>query len=179
MGSDGAHVNSSARPHTCKNFLTSRKVSPSLCASGSHLISSLETVLCCPSKWWSMVRMIWKLEKRHGLINYKDTKAKYRHPKIFFTCKGTLQQVFICHEASYPAPPPGPPLHTVYVYTLVYLFIQGGGRGKSWTREKGRGPTQESTNQIFISWHTDTDTVLLKEVRNEELRGSGLIQRLR
>jgi hypothetical protein len=31
----------------------------------------------------------------HGLIIYKDTKAKCRHLKKL-TCKGTLQQVFIC-----------------------------------------------------------------------------------
>jgi hypothetical protein len=31
---------------------------------------------------------------QHGLINYIDTKAQCRH-KIFFTCKGTLRQVFI------------------------------------------------------------------------------------
>jgi hypothetical protein len=30
----------------------------------------------------------------HGLINYKDTKAKCRHLKKL-TCKGTLRQVFI------------------------------------------------------------------------------------
>jgi hypothetical protein len=30
----------------------------------------------------------------HGLINYKDTKAKCRYLKKL-TCKGTLQQVFI------------------------------------------------------------------------------------
>ncbi len=30
----------------------------------------------------------------HGLINYRDTKAKCRHLKIL-TCKGTLRQVFI------------------------------------------------------------------------------------
>ena len=30
----------------------------------------------------------------HGLINYIDNKAKYRHLKIL-NCKGTLRQVFI------------------------------------------------------------------------------------
>jgi hypothetical protein len=38
----------------------------------------------------------------HGLINYLDTKTKCRHLKKF-TCKGTLQQVFICL-----GPPPLP-----------------------------------------------------------------------
>ncbi len=36
----------------------------------------------------------------HGLINYLDAKAKCRHLEKF-TCKGTLQQVFI-----YLRPPP-------------------------------------------------------------------------
>jgi hypothetical protein len=30
----------------------------------------------------------------HSLINFKDTKAKFRHLKKL-TCKGTLRQVFI------------------------------------------------------------------------------------
>jgi hypothetical protein len=34
------------------------------------------------------------LQKYHGLINYLDTKAKCR-PLKKFTCKGTLQLVFI------------------------------------------------------------------------------------
>jgi hypothetical protein len=33
-------------------------------------------------------------DTNHGLINYKDTKAKFRY-LTKFTCKGTLRQVFI------------------------------------------------------------------------------------
>jgi hypothetical protein len=54
----------------------------------------------------------WRAEKHwrpygcdtllHGLINYRDTKAKCSH-LIKLTCKGTLRQVLICRR-----PPPSP-----------------------------------------------------------------------
>jgi hypothetical protein len=37
----------------------------------------------------------------HGLINYKDTKTKFRHLEKL-TCKGTLRQVFIYWRNSQP-----------------------------------------------------------------------------
>jgi hypothetical protein len=73
--------------------------------------------------------------EHYGPINYTDTKAKCRHLNKF-TCKGTLQQVFICLRPP-PLLPMTRPVHTVYVYTVhVYLFTQekwwwGGGGGRA------------------------------------------------
>ncbi len=68
----------------------------------------------------------------YGLINYTDTKAKFRHLK--FTCKGTLRQVFICLRT-----PPllWTPLHIVYVDTVKCILIHTG---------KGEGG-EKRTNQ--------------------------------
>ncbi len=66
--------------------------------------------------------------------NYIDTKAKCRYLKKL-TCKGNLRQV---SESQNLIPPPPPP------YAL-YLFTQGRG-DESWTIEKGREATQESTD---------------------------------
>ncbi len=57
----------------------------------------------------------------HWQINYIDNKAKCRHLKKL-TCKGTLQQVFVCLRP----PPflwrhtPPPPQHTVYEGILLH-----------------------------------------------------------
>jgi hypothetical protein len=53
----------------------------------------------------------------HGLINYKDSKAKCRHLKKL-TCKGTLRQVFICLR-----PPPLLRHHTPPPYTLYTCIL--------------------------------------------------------
>jgi hypothetical protein len=50
----------------------------------------------------------------HGLINYKDRKAKFRHLKKL-TCKGTLRQVFICLR-----PPPLLRPYTSLTHCIVY-----------------------------------------------------------
>jgi hypothetical protein len=49
----------------------------------------------------------------HGLINYTDTKAKCRHLKKKFTCKGTLQQVTYLSDIP-------PPHVTNYIRTCTY-----------------------------------------------------------
>ncbi len=55
----------------------------------------------------------------HGIIKYIATEAKCRH-LYKFTCKGALRQVFYLSEAPCPPMTPYlPPLHIVYVDTVV------------------------------------------------------------
>ncbi len=73
-----------------------RSVSSTVCPSSVHLdaylfasqLSNLSDRPGCPSVSLSV------LICDHGLINYKDSKAKCRHLQKF-TCKGTLRQVII------------------------------------------------------------------------------------
>ncbi len=62
----------------------------------------------------------------HGLINNIDIKAKK------FTCKGTVQQVFICLRPPPPRQPhTSPPLtHCIRVYSIL-IHTGKGGRGES------------------------------------------------
>jgi len=70
---------------------------------------------------------------KHGLINYVDIEAKWRHLKKF-TCKGTLRQVFTVSVRgplpSYESITP-PPLYTVFVYIKNLLIQRGKGGGGS------------------------------------------------
>ncbi len=110
------------------------------------------------SKFWKgvadPVNSCWNIEgQAHGLINYKDSKARCRYLKKF-TCKGALWQVFYLSEAPFPPMTPcsPSPLHTVYVYT-IYLFTQGGGGGgRELTREKVRGATIYKLVEIPTSY---------------------------
>jgi hypothetical protein len=93
----------------------------------------------------------------HGLINYKDIKAKCRRLKIL-PVKGLCGRCLYLSEA--PSPPmtpyPPSPLHTVYVYT-VYLYPQGwgmGGGGVELTREKVRGETVHKVGSKIPTWLT-------------------------
>jgi hypothetical protein len=68
-----------------------------------------------------------------------ESDAKCRHLKKL-TCKGTLQQVFICLRLRISPPP----LHIVYVNT-VYLFTDGrGGGGELSLREGQRRNSSQS-----------------------------------
>jgi hypothetical protein len=99
------------------------------------------------------VNSCWNIEgQAHGIINYKDNKARCRYLKKF-TCKGALWQVFYLSEAPFPPMTPcsPSPLHTVYVYT-IYLFTQGRGGGRELTREKVRGATIYKLVEIPTSY---------------------------
>ncbi len=66
------------------------------------------------------------------------------------TCKRISRQVFICLRPRTPYPPP---LHTVYVYTVQCTYShKEGGRGGSWTREKGRGGTVHKDGSKLPTW---------------------------
>jgi hypothetical protein len=78
-----------------------------------------------------------------------EGNAKGCHLKKL-TCKGTLGQVFICRRPRTPYPPP---LHIVYVYTV--LINTGQGRGESCTREKGIWACVENTNMTNQSINSD------------------------
>ncbi len=71
----------------------------------------------------------------HGLINYTDTNAKYRHLKKF-AYKGTSRQVFVCLIS---------PPYTLFTY--MYLFTQG-----SWVRENFRGTTVYKDGSKIPTW---------------------------
>ncbi len=79
-----------------------------------------------------------ELHANHGLINYKDTKAKCRLLKNWVCGR------YLSVWGPLPSYDPITPLHTVYVFT-VYLFTQRRGwgprGGESWTREKVSGAT--------------------------------------
>jgi hypothetical protein len=68
------------------------------------------TILCATISWYFLV------------IEYN---AKCRHPKKL-TCKGTLQQVFICLRP-----------RTPYPSFTVYLFTQEGGKGEELNQREG------------------------------------------
>jgi len=85
----------------------------------------------------------------HGLINYKDIKAKFRHLNKL-TCNGTLRQVLIrvyrlviqsvrlVFSTSFvnccPSPLPGVNKYTVYTYTVQ--CVRGGGGMGSWASDR-------------------------------------------
>ncbi len=99
-----------------------------------------------------LVNSCWNIEgQAHGIINYKDNKARCRYLKKI-TCKGkgALWQVFYLSEAPFPPMTPyyPPPLHTVYVFT-EYLFTQGrGGGGRANQGEGSRGNSLQSWSKI-------------------------------
>ncbi len=76
------------------------------------------------------VNSCWNIEgQAHGIINYKDNKARRRYKKKI-TCKGVLWQVFYLSEAPFPPmipyyPPPPYTLYTCLQYT--YSHRAGGG----------------------------------------------------
>ncbi len=89
----------------------------------------------------------------HGLINYIDTKAKFRHLKKL-TCKGTLRQVFICLR---PTPLLWPYLYPCTLYTCIlytYLHREGGRVGGELTREKVIGATDHKAGSKIQTWLT-------------------------
>jgi hypothetical protein len=94
----------------------------------------------------------------HGLINYTDIKAKCRHLKNF-TCKRTLQQLFICLR-----PPPSmtlyPPslTHRIRVHCVLIHTRKGGGRERVNQREGQRG--NSSKNWVENANMTDYITSL-------------------
>ncbi len=83
----------------------------------------------------------------HGLINYIDTKAKFRH-RNKFTCTWTLQQVFICLRPSSHTLPPPPPRHRIRVYCILAHTGEGG----ELTREKVRGTTVRTVSPVYKLW---------------------------
>jgi hypothetical protein len=83
----------------------------------------------------------------HGLINYLEIKAKYRHLRKL-TCNRTLRQVFISLRPSPLLWPLTPPLHTVYLDTVTYSHREGGGE---LTREKVPGATLHKAGSDCIS----------------------------
>ncbi len=102
-------------------------------------------LFCFPAQMWffcsfelmmdiSRTMYMYWLYWQHGLINYTDTKAKYRHIQKL-TCKGTLRQVFICLRTRTPYTTP-----RTHCIQYTYSHSEGGG-GDSWTREKVRGAT--------------------------------------
>ncbi len=72
----------------------------------------------------------------HGLINYIDTRANYRHLEKL-TCKGTLRQVLICLRPPLFLWPHTPLLYSVHT-CIMYTYSHMGGE---LTREKVRGAT--------------------------------------
>jgi hypothetical protein len=89
---------------------------------------------------------IWSALLTHGLINYTDTKAKFRHRRKL-TCKGTLWQAFFClrqfwrfwiwsdtkcHKLLQNMVPnrtlhsPPPPSHTLSIHIYCALTQEGG-----------------------------------------------------
>jgi hypothetical protein len=91
------------------------------------ILPSLPPCTECPAPSYACIPIPSSLSSHHGLINYIDTKAKFRHLQKF-TCKGTLRQVFIClrfHPSYDPIPPP--PIHCILVFCILIHTGKGGG----------------------------------------------------
>ncbi len=78
--------------------------------------------------------------------------------KFFFTCKGTLRQVFICLWPE----PYTLPLHTAYVYTVFTYSHREGGRGT----DKGQKGQQFT---IVVSKKCQNDRMCLQSINSDEL----------
>ncbi len=88
----------------------------------------------------------------HGLINYKDTKAKCRHLKKL-PVKGQAAGVWGLLPLLWPHTTTTTP-YTMYTYVYSeYLFTQGRG-GRRWTSEKVKGATVHKAGSKIPTWLT-------------------------